>query len=262
MPSTTNMTSTTNTRTTVSILSACLVLAVSIPHAMAQCTKDTDCKGNRICEQGRCATVGAPSRPAPTMTVAARQPVSPSSPTSSASAEAAPTIEEKATTGWFRGYASISSQIGASGWGSVFVNDSGHVDRASADLGVAVGTRIAGLGVIRRRFHLGGFFSYLKDDLETISFGLSMKFGGQLGDRIFLSGVIDLGYQRMNVFNGLILFPRAQIDILTIRAGGFKWALFGSLGTEVAYGRAKEDSNSVHYCTIRPMVLLGTTFGG
>ena len=40
-------------------LGVCLaVFFVATPSAWAQCTKDTDCKGSRICENGRCVSPG------------------------------------------------------------------------------------------------------------------------------------------------------------------------------------------------------------
>lgn len=42
-----------------------LLLALAAPTAWAACEKDTDCKGDRVCEAGVCTDPAAPPRPAP-----------------------------------------------------------------------------------------------------------------------------------------------------------------------------------------------------
>ena len=108
-----------------------------------------------------------------------------------------------------------------------------------------------------------------------ISTLLSIKTGGQVGSRVFLGCVFDLGYYQLGLdddvtpMRGVVLFPRFQVDVMTVRAGGFKWALFAALGTEVVphASTGMQDLGGgerfdLSQWSIRPMLMVGTSFGG
>lgn len=80
------------------VLLPALLLATS--HGYAQCTKDTDCKGDRVCEAGVCTwptPAGAPAPTAPSETAAPTPPDSNAAPASPDSAPpAAPVAAEAA----------------------------------------------------------------------------------------------------------------------------------------------------------------------
>lgn len=75
-----------------SLLSGATVLLASV-MAQAQCTKDTDCKGNRVCEAGKCTSPALPPAPPapPGSEAPAVAPASGADPSAPAPAPAAPT---------------------------------------------------------------------------------------------------------------------------------------------------------------------------
>jgi len=252
----------------VMLIVSCLLSSAS---AAAQCTKDTDCKGTRLCEVGRCVS---PSSHAPAATptsapnlVAAPPPATPA-PTVTTS------VSPPVARDWFKGYASLAPIILPKGYSTVW----GHIGPDSYDgeieMETANGIQIDGRYAVRRGFHIGGFLTYYTEgDFGSLAVGVSMKLGGPVGNHVFMSLVLDLGYQSRGIdmddpFQGLLVSPRFQIDFMTVRAGGFKWALFVAQGIDVVpyastgtIAYADEDME-LSYASVRPYLLVGTTFGG
>jgi len=261
-------------------------LLLSSAPAAAQCTKDTDCKGVRVCEGGRCVSP-APATPAPeTRYSFAPDPVSGpevSAPAPSlaapAQAAAAPTVaasvESRPASGqWYRAYGSVAPIILPTGYGTTWGRIGSYWVDGDLELQTAKGIQIAGRFAARRGFHIGGFLSYYTEaDYGNLAVGVSMKLGGPVGSRVFMSAVLDFGYYGSVVdgdhpYHGLAINPRFQVDVMTVRAGGFKWALFVAQGLEIVpYASTgwfdyDGDEAKLSFASLRPYLLLGTTFGG
>jgi hypothetical protein len=65
---------------------------------------------------------------------------------------------------------------------------------------------------------------------------VSLKIGGRLSDRIWIGGVIDLGFHKADRRSGAHLFPRLEVDGQVTRSGRVKLGLFASFGPMLAPG--------------------------
>lgn len=237
--------------------------------AHAQCTKDTDCKFQRVCEQGQCISADAPA--------VAPAPGDPN--TFELSRAAAPQTTPLSDPGqWFRGYGSIGPVIHFQSWGK-FTVESNDVD---ITLGVSPGVHLSGYYVINDNLHLGGYFSHLagevtvsvegyeaEGDVGLTQFGGSFKLGGQISPRIWIGYAMDLGFLIADVEGadknllGVSLFPRFHLDAKIVDAQGFKMGLFAALGASVIpyAGREINDQHGWIW-SIGPTMALGLTLGG
>lgn len=88
------------------ITGVCWLLWTSAAHA--QCTKDTDCKGNRVCEGGACVTAPAAAAPVAAPAAAAPQP----NPAAAAAATGpTPVPRERYSTGMMAGGIVLTSFV-------------------------------------------------------------------------------------------------------------------------------------------------------
>jgi hypothetical protein len=153
---------------------------------------------------------------------------------------------------WFKAYGSISNTAGVTGWGGYRHSYEGQYGNADMTPGVWTGLRLSGLYAASRAFHIGGVFRYssgsvaLKQegyssedvDASELGFGVAMKFGGQVGSRVYLSGALDFAYCRFtpdeadDSYHGMEIFPRFQVDVM-IGTGSFKWSFFGAMGPQL-----------------------------
>jgi hypothetical protein len=202
--------------------------------ANAQCTKDTDCKGDRVCRTGACED---PLPAAPANPPNLGQPITPT---------AAPTAEvvahEPSRLRSPSGYASVASLVSIHSW----VGDS-HEN-------VGYGGYAAGYWAANPLFHLGGYFHasmFTGESRENGSarpfsrdgghfgVGVSTKIGGSLSDFIWLGSAIDLGAHIAIGSNnkvGVEVFPRLEIDVQLGQSGRLKTGLFASFGPMLATG--------------------------
>jgi hypothetical protein len=240
--------------------------------AYAQCTKDTECKGDRICRSGACEdpVPAAPANPpgmgqpvAPAM-VAPETPSAASTPQSSpemplfpdANAEqptqvddlaASDGVEEPAASHGFSIYGEMAGLVSFQSWLGDSREDAGY------------GFFVAGYWGRNPLFHVGAFFHYYQahgylDDTALsryrygyvpthntphLSTGVSLKIGGHASDRIWIGGVIDLGVHQAfgsDSRSGAHFFPRIEVDAQVTRSGRFKLGLFASFGPMLAPG--------------------------
>jgi hypothetical protein len=160
---------------------AALLLALSSTGLAAQCHKDTDCKGDRVCEDGTCVEPppGVIPEPAPPPPPAPPAPDPPAyvAPTPAA---APPPPPPPKTIEWYgEGYAQLSAPIAFHGWGGWFTKldgidyDGWEVDFNDTDSNGDLegeawgGLRLAGYGVLGESVHLGGFYQLLAGEASA-----------------------------------------------------------------------------------------------
>ncbi len=264
-------------------LAGLVVLALASGNAAAQCTKDTDCKGDRICSGGECVESAAPAASPP-------RPKPPRGPLS-----------------FFRsGYASVSVLFAFHGWGASVEEYDGAENDSDLESDFAAGIRLAGYAAISESFHVGGAWTFLKPnidvdpennaiddydvDLALNMLSASLKFGGTLAERIWLGAVVDVGVLfakgevdnpfggdlEMKAMAGLALHPQAELDVLIVDTGAFRLAFHASLGllvTPIAGGHPYDnedfddyvvdgDDIDVRFWWLSPVLMLGLAAGG
>ena len=239
--------------------------------AYAQCTKDTECKGDRICRSGACEdpVPAAPANPpgtdqlvAPVITppgpvgpavVGLPQsgpgmPLSPDAnaeqPTQVDDLPASDGVEEPAASHGFSIYGEMAGLVSFQSWIGDSREDAGY------------GFFGAGYWGPNPLFHVGAFFHYYRahgyvenpnlpqyrygyvpaSNTPHLSTGVSLKIGGRLSDRIWIGGVIDLGFHKADQKSGVHFFPRLEVDAQVTRSGRFKLGLFASFGPMLAPG--------------------------
>ena len=241
-------------------MSLCRVFVVTVgvtplfwaPLAQAQCTKDTDCKGDRVCRNGACED---PLPPAPTYLPSADQPVAPvTTPPAAYESKAvvAPTVpgapflpnvtvaavQQPTESQWSAGYAVIAGVA------------STHAFSTEGREHAGGGGYAAGYWAPNPLFHLGGFFhfyeayAYPSNSVQgslAVHYGVgaSLKIGGCPSEHTWIGLVTDLGVHIASgehTKEGLHLFPRLEVDGQVGRNGRFKVGLFGSFGPMVALG--------------------------
>lgn len=203
-------------------------LALRPGAVAAQCSKDIECKGDRLCRDGRCvdpdpAAQPAP-QPAPVVVYPQPAPVPASASASTPVAAPAPSPVPASTATepaqgaspsrlqWFEhayGFAAFASQF--HGWGGGHLDDeSGEYPREefTTDSGFGAGVSLGVYLVPSESFHVGAFWSYYSADLDAKSketseyllridmpindLGLAAKAGGRVAERVWVGGALDL----------------------------------------------------------------------
>jgi len=199
-----------------------LLACLAADEARAQCTRDIDCKGNRICQQGACVDAAAPPAAPPAST---QQPPPVTQP--------GPVAQPPRTDHYFRrAYGSVGALLVPHTWWGAF-ND------GTADQGFQAGVHVSGLAVLSPRAHLGGYVSWHDlpqlDDRHLVGLGLAVKAGGMIGDRVWLGFALDFGLLILagepRTLYGLQLFPRLQVEVAAVDVGGFRMAPFAAVGS-------------------------------
>ena len=231
-------------------ITAAFLLPMLLSTARAQCTRDTECKGSRVCESGS----SVPHAPALTRAASPRP--------------------------WYRGYGSLGLALGATGWGEFRVK--GHDGSVDATYGVAPGVHFSGYFAPSQHFHVGGFFSYgnsggrMTDgnasfdfDVSRLGAGVALKVGGKLSSRVWLGLGMDAGIQVLDPpaegesLHGLLLFPRLHLDVVAVDAGGFKMGLYAGIGPLIVpYAATDVMGETLWTWSVDVAMLLGLTFGG
>jgi hypothetical protein len=217
------------------VVAVALSTTICSSFAYAQCTKDTDCKGDRICRSGACED---PAPAAPANPVADSQPVQPVAPVAAPPVTVA--AEEPQKMRSFAGYASVASLVSLHSW----VSD--------AHENIGLGAFAAGYWAQNPSLHLGGYVRASKFTGESPTWssspysrsgfhlggGISVKVGGCPTEMVWLGSAIDFGaHVALGSSNkvGIEAFPRFEADIY-LGGGRFKTALFGSVGPMIATG--------------------------
>jgi hypothetical protein len=231
------------------LLLAALVLLGASP-AQAQCTKDIDCKGNRICQQGACVEAAQPMAAPP----AAPQP----QPVVQASS---PGLPPRTDHHFRRGYGSIAALLVPHTWW-------GSYHGGTADEGFDAGLHVSGFAALTQRTHLGGYLSWYDlhdlqlDAVHLVGLGIALKAGGVVGDRVWLGFALDIGLLILSgpqTLYGLQLFPRFQVEVAAVDVGGFRLAPFAALGSMgMPVGDISRDV--LGWMTVAQL-LIGASFG-
>ena len=218
-------------------ISCSLALAVATYGRIgeAQCKADTDCKGDRICENGQCV---APAVPSPLPAVAAS-----SAPTPAAAPARRAALPKSGPIEPFgKGYFEFDVMIGISAWGQKKVKsddpavqdniENQGLDARAAGTGPYGGIYIAPRWAASPNFHLGIYLRvgagenigvriedsdavhYSDDDLDYVGhlhFGVggSLKFGGMANRRVWVGGGLDFGYHLTKVDDteAILVYP-------------------------------------------------------
>jgi hypothetical protein len=246
--------------------------------AYAQCTKDTDCKNDRICNQGNCVEPlessiknKIDSTSATHSEEVAPQPLTPKKPI-------------KAPAGYSGMVTHIAGILNLHGWGKwSYMGD--EIARISSE-GWG-GLYLSAYGAINPYIHLGGFFSYLNgnarvnfsENVSTFmntkidyrssntfySFGISWKYNWRILDWLWISLVTDFGpvLHRISEFDntwaGFVIAPRVQTDFIIFNYDKAKMGLFTSLGVNYFYLPESDKYFSEWYVFLQ--MLFGVTLG-
>lgn len=243
--------------------------------ADAQCTKDTDCKGDRICRAGACGDPVPPSAPptevAPTSPSSAGKPLAPATTCAPAAVDTAQSIPEPQSHNdlpsrglrSLSGYASIATLASLHSW----FGDNGKEN-------LAFGGYVAGHWALNPLFHPGVFFHAHKFNGQSdavshdgghLGAGVSMKFGGCPTDRIWLGGAMDLGVHiaiGTSTSAGAEVFPRFEIDGQLVQSGNLKLGLFGSFGPMFAPALKDYTRSGLTGTYVSLQMLAGLIIGG
>jgi len=259
---------------------------------MAVCTKDTDCKGRQVCEQGRCVSMPAPADPrAPqAVTPSAPQvasPVAPRAPVSLQGRQYAPVahtpygvrqgIAARPTgpLSWPSAYGALYTVLSMHAWGGMPA-----VHELDLSEGAQGGMHAAGYVALRETFHIGGYLSYVSSELtsqsidgvtflvqedDDLGLGFAMKVGNMVSERAWFGVAIDLGL----AFNGDTIGPQAfvgmNLDILTAGRGPTKFCFSFRFGPQFQYFFSEEEfsnGDNAHLWKMRMMAQIGVTLGG
>jgi hypothetical protein len=145
---------------------------------------------------------------------------------------------------------------------------------------------MSGYAVLTPNVHLGGYFDYtgghlkfshagasLTADFDHYSFGISLKAGQRMAERIWLGFVGDLGLYALDptsggdTWYGVEISPRIHVDVLAFDFGVPKMSFFASLGPSIVpYAEGKfyipgyvnEDASAY---MIYIQMYMGVTFG-
>ncbi|MBW2730938.1 MAG: hypothetical protein JRH20_01015 [Deltaproteobacteria bacterium] len=181
-----------------------MILSMTLSSAaMAVCTKDTDCKGSRVCEQGRCVSMpGAASHakrmpgtypeapqavtpPAPP----AAPPVAPGAQVSLRGRQYAPVahtpygvrqgIAARPTgpLSWPSAYGALYTVLSMHAWGGMPAYE--RIDVSFSE-GTEGGMHAAGYVALHESFHIGGYLSYVSSELLSEYIETTSGFFGQL----------------------------------------------------------------------------------
>jgi len=298
---------------------SCVLVLTIVAYSQisaAQCATDTDCKGERVCENGQCVMPPPPPAPAP---APAPAPVytQPTPVYTQPAPAPAPVVPRGPIQSFQKGYGEISFLMGISSWGKATEawEEDGEDQFEDVDPPVwkstvkpTAGFRLAGYAVPSPKFHIGGYLALRvgeakklesdndtaesgdvwgsKTDILSTSLGAAMKFGGQVGERVWVGGAIDIGInflkieefeQNDEIFDqatllGLELYPKICIDIIALDTGKFKLEIPISIGAIIlpVAGRAivepDDDNNQtevkVRIWNITPAITVGVAFGG
>ena len=136
---------------------------------------------------------------------------------------------------------------------------------------------MSGYAVLTPNVHLGGYFDYTGGhlkfqgysvDFDHYSFGISLKAGQRMAERIWLGFVGDLGLYALDptqggsTWYGVEISPRIHLDVLAFDFGVPKMSFFASLGPSivpyVAVSSGGEDASAY---LIYIQMYMGVTFG-
>lgn len=280
------------------------IAALGALDAAAQCTKDTDCKGNRVCQNGECVDPGPGPAPAPAPAPASGYVAPTTSYTAPAPAPAPPPQPRGPISSFQSGYATIGLLLSFHGWGG-YTETWEDIDEdfeGDLDSSFMPGIRIAGYGVVSEGFHIGGYWTFFKADMDIDPdegddfdvnafmnmFGLTLKFGARLHERVWLGGGTDIGLLiskgeidgwgedlEMKPMVGLVLFPRLNLDVMIVDTGAFRLAFsaaFGLFVTPISGGHPYDaddfddyvpdgDAIKHRFWWLSPALMLGLSLG-
>jgi hypothetical protein len=255
-------------------------------NAEAQCSRDIECKGDRICVDGKCVDPSAATSQSTAKQLPEYQqpadypPVPPPSgywPASASDQSEAPVYDASGEgvrpLRWYDTvYGHIALTMGFHGWGG---GEDGDISGK-----LKTGLLLAGYIPVSPYLHVGGYFAYSNSDLEGpdndyyyysysektafhhYSVGFSLKAGKRLTERLWLGFVGDLGlYEAVSEIGtqyGSEVSPRIHLDLLALNVGSFKMGPFASLGPSIV-PYADGDGGRFHLIYIQ--LLLGITFG-
>ena len=246
------------------LFSLTLVTALAASATAFACDKDIDCKGQRVCEAGRCVAPAAPQgySPAAVAPQGSRQPALAVAPQlrRSPGMTAPGTGAGRPPLSTLRGYGSVLVSASMHGWGKRYGDDSYRGSWSEEEL---FGVKLAGYGVLGRYFHLGGFFSAhtAKSGYTELSVGPAMKVGGWATPNLFISYCMDTGFYRVNDLLGINGFTGVSFDLGIAGTGAFRFAGTARLGFQGTVGIYKDDAER-RFLRLRAVAMFGVTFGG
>ena len=141
---------------------------------------------------------------------------------------------------WFQsGYIHVGGILGFHGWGSAHASG-GDLTLKGKFLG---GLNLSAYYASSPGVHIGAYAHYGNGKInegstDQYSFGLALKAGNRVAERVWLGFAGDLGFYALDfskskAWYGVEISPRIHLDVLGLNAGGFKMGFFASLGPSV-----------------------------
>ncbi|NOZ01537.1 MAG: hypothetical protein GXP54_06565 [Deltaproteobacteria bacterium] len=247
------------------------------------CVKDIECKGDRICEDGRCVFPPAPEIEAPVP-----QPPVPPEPAEPETADQPPESDGgllilPEDPGFFKYYVTF-------GWAPISVQIMDWDDYEDRpDRGIVslfpFNFRVAGYCALSENIYLGGFFTYEKfvahadaiNSMDTVALGLSARLGGRLSRSLWAGINLDIGatlYRdgTLAAFKktvrtsdySLYLFPAFALVKSFGSEKGFNGGIEFMMGLEIyaAKQASFKDHGAYQHFSFGPSIRLGFLFGG
>jgi hypothetical protein len=174
-------------------------------------------------------------------------------------------------------YGNLGGIFGFHGWGG----ESYAGQNPSVSGQFKGGISMSGYAVLTPNIHLGGYFDYtgghLKStvygysssaDFDHYSFGVSLKAGQRMAERIWLGFVGDLGLYALDptsggdTWYGVQISPRIHVDVLAFDFGVPKMSFFASLGPSIVpYAEVSSGGTDASAYMIYIQMYMGVTFG-
>jgi hypothetical protein len=174
-------------------------------------------------------------------------------------------------------YGNLGGIFGFHGWGGASV--AGVEPSISGQF--KGGISMSGYAVLTPNVHLGGYFDYtgghlkfshagasLTADFDHYSFGISLKAGQRMAERIWLGFVGDLGLYALDptvggsTWYGVEISPRIHVDVLAFDFGVPKMSFFASLGPSIVpYVAVSSGGEDARAYLIYIQMYMGVTFG-
>lgn len=192
---------------------------------------------------------------------------------------------------WYKKFqATVSIGVGVWSWGKI---KPGTEFEAKVTQTFGAGFHFSGYYPVMEAVQVGAFMFYSpglyklvgedKSAMHDGGLGTSIRIGARLGERLWLGGAIEigLGFLTFDANNieyegtgfGLLLFPRFILDVLATRVGKTLIAATFSIGLPVfpvgkgngtfldLVNRNRISSRKFKYVSVRPILLVGLTFG-
>jgi hypothetical protein len=231
-----------------SILIATSLVLLPVAETWAGCTKDTDCKGARVCEEGRCVAPSPAPTSEPTPAATPAPVVTPAAP----AAPAAPDLETMRRAIHAAEVVAARAARPRKVVGGYF--EASYLYKHSAfgeleGLPSHSGVHLSGHRALTNKIHLGGYFGYTSvGEAKLLAAGISLKAGSWIRDRVWIGLALNHGVEIItgeHAIGLMQLSPRLHLDVLLHRSDSVSVAASLSAGPEILVGKYGTGGNQI-----------------